>query len=131
MREATIFVMLIAIALNSFYQQTTTISPLTKSDYLTKSKHQKTAAWIMLGAGAAMFAIAAPGDVSFDAAGVLVIGGAALVLGSIPLFIATSRNKKKALYATAFFKMEKTPPLAVQRGFAETLFPAVSLHLTL
>jgi hypothetical protein len=130
MKQAIVLMLLIFVAANSFAHQTPTSGPLTKADYLQKSKHQKTAAWIMLGAGAAMFAIAAPGDVSFDAAGVLVIGGAALVLGSIPLFIAASNNKKKALHAAAFFKMKKTPPIAVQRGFAENLFPAVSLHLT-
>jgi hypothetical protein len=54
MRQATIFMMLIAIASNSFCQQTSTISPLTKTDYLAKSKRQKTAAWVLLGGGTAM-----------------------------------------------------------------------------
>ena len=80
-----------------------------KEDYLKKSKHQKTAAIVMVSVGAAMFitgaAIAASemeimgsssgsGDA---AAGVIAATGVAAMLGSIPLFISAKKNRKRAL----------------------------------
>jgi len=130
MKQAFIFILLIIVAANSFSQDSTANVPATKTDYLKKSKGQKTAAWIMLGAGVAMFAIAAPGDVSFDAAGVLVVAGSALVLGSIPLFIAASKNKKKAKAASAFFKME-TSPVIHHSSIANKTYPVVSIRISL
>ena len=56
---------------------------MTRKDYLEKSRHQKTAAWVLLGSGAVLFA--APGKVSFDILGPMVVVGAAAILGSIPL----------------------------------------------
>ena len=51
-------------------------------------------------------------------------------LGSIPLFIASGRNKRKANAATTFFKMEKTPVIQ-QTGFAYQSYPAVSVKIRL
>ncbi|HXS58758.1 MAG TPA: hypothetical protein VN726_21690 [Hanamia sp.] len=80
---------------------------------LKKSKNQKTAAWILLGAGAGA-AIAGtiigtnavgnydPND-PFNifprgtlAGGAFILGGAAAMVASVPFFIASGRNKKKA-----------------------------------
>ena len=44
-----------------------------------------------------MFAIDAPGNVFFDAFGTLVVVGAAATLGSIPLFIASGKDKRRAM----------------------------------
>ena len=88
-------------------------SAQTKDDYLTKSKHQKTAAWIMLGGG---FGLGIAGGIiglngtvdllsgQFDkagnnigAGGILIIASGAAMLGSIPLFIAAGKNKRKGM----------------------------------
>ncbi|MEO6894716.1 MAG: hypothetical protein ABI136_06730 [Ginsengibacter sp.] len=80
---------------------------------IKKSKRQKTAAWILMGAGAGV-AIAGgiigtnaiknsnPDD-PFDifprgslAGGAMVLVGVAAIITSVPFFIASGRNKKKA-----------------------------------
>ena len=69
-----------------------------------KAKKQKTAAWILLGTGAGLatagFAIGSSSD-SFEdnkltSGALLVIAGGAAAVGSIPLFIASGSNKRKA-----------------------------------
>ncbi len=88
------------------------LSAQTKENYLLKSKHQKTAALIMIIGGtvtatagiisAAASSVGAafrvPGaDRVNTAASVLAITGAAAIIGSIPMFIAANKNKKKAV----------------------------------
>ena len=74
---------------------------------LQKSKKQKTTAWILLGGGACIFATTviitlSDGFLSlFDLKkdnnrGVLLAAGGAVMLGSIPFFIASGNNKRKA-----------------------------------
>lgn len=78
-------------------------------DYLTKSRQQQTAAWILLGAGATMIAVAARGNISFDVLPVLVVGGVGGIGGSIPLFIASGRNKRKARQVGAHLHLQQYP----------------------
>ena len=89
------------------------LSAQTKNDYLTKSKHQKTAAWIMLGGGwgigiaGVVVGLNGTADLlsgQFDkagnnigAGGILIIASGAAMLGSIPLFIAAGKNKRKGM----------------------------------
>jgi hypothetical protein len=106
MKKNFLFTMLLIVSIASFCQQTNP-SSLTKTDYLQKSKHQKTAAWIMLGGdvaiGVAGIAVSASNWESSGGDVLLVIGGAAMV-SSAPLFIAAARNKRKAMAASAFFE---------------------------
>jgi hypothetical protein len=130
MKKIVAFTMLIAMSINSFSQQTDTLNSLTKADYLKKSKGQKTAAWVLVGAGVTCFAIAAPGDVSFETAGTLVVVGGLAIVGSIPLFIASAKNKKKARSISTGFKMENAP--SIQRAsLVNRSYPAVSIKLSL
>ncbi|MEO7265914.1 MAG: hypothetical protein ABIW38_13435, partial [Ferruginibacter sp.] len=46
-----------------------------------------------------------------DIKAALILSGALAMGGSIPLFIASGRNKRKALSASAFFDVEKVPLL--------------------
>ena len=91
------------LALTSFGQHS---GEMTKTDYLAKSKKQKTAAWIFLGAGTASgiaglasfnFAGSDNGSVNNTGATVLFVTGVTAVIASIPLFKASARNKKKAM----------------------------------
>ena len=107
-------------------QQSTPTNERTKADYLKISKTQKTAGFVLLGIGAVCFAIAAPGNVSFDVLPALVIGGGAAALGSIPLFIASGRNKRKA--ASIALKNQFIPRMN-NPGLMNRAIPSVSLKI--
>ena len=129
MKKLIICTMLLVMSAMSFSQQTDPSQPLTREDYLKKSKGQKTAAFILLGTGVAMFAIAAPGNVSFDALGALVGIGAVATLSSIPLFIASGRNKRKAMSAIASFKIETGPDIQ-NTSIMSRSYPTLSLKIS-
>ena len=74
-----------------------------KDYYLEKSKRQETAGWVLLGAGTAMgiggIIIMDQGDIfsaDFEAGAILVLAGAASGLASIPFFISSGSNSRKA-----------------------------------
>lgn len=112
MKKIIIFTMLLILSAASFSQQTNSPQSLTGTDHLTKSKKQKTAALVMLIGGTVAttvgVAVAVGGGVdcaygnptcgkNHTLATVLAISGSAAILGSIPLFIASGKNKKKAM----------------------------------
>ena len=137
MRKILIWVILLATATTSYCQQTKSGEPLTRQEYLTKSKNQRTAARILLIGGGALLAttiiIAAPGNISFDNLGTVVtigaIGGVA-ALGSIPLFIASGRNKRKAVNASAYINLEKGSFIQ-QQNIKFSTYPAISIKINL
>src|SRR4030095_9061607 len=51
MRKIIVFSLFVVSFLSCFSQQTNPSNALTKEEYLQKSKHQKTAAWVLLGGG--------------------------------------------------------------------------------
>ena len=137
--------------MNCFCQQTQNLQPIQKTDYLDKSKNQKTAAWILLGGGVAM---TITGTVIYhnayskaaeeDPFGTLVTlgtnvnpGGAVLAtvgllstIGSIPFFIASGKNKRRASFVSTSFKMENAA--IVQRAsLVKRPYPALSLKIGL
>ena len=144
MKKIIICLLLITWSVASFSQQTTTSKPpLTKADYLKKSKSQKTGAWLLVGGGAAMMAIALTIPIKesndpftyinngYTGGGVILsLIGTLSALGSIPLFIASARNKRKAMNATSFFKME-TAPVVGQTGFVSLSYPALAIKINL
>ncbi|MBL7848975.1 MAG: hypothetical protein JNL40_16020 [Cyclobacteriaceae bacterium] len=79
--------------------------PLTKTDYLAKSKSQERTATTLLACGTAMMIV---GYIGFnntydsntngdtDVFGFLVLGGFAMDVASVPFFIGSSRNARKA-----------------------------------
>ena len=128
--------MLVLTTTSSFCQQTNPNHTLTQQDYLQKSKKQKTTAWLLLGGGAAVAVGAALLDVSSDWNKsetpyliALSAGGAAMI-GSIPLFIAAARNKRKAMNASAHFEIRQNPAPA-NTGLTFNSTPTLSLKLTL
>lgn len=128
MKKMISLAMLLAVVVTSFSQQTESSPVLTKQDYLQKSKSQRTSAFILLGTGAALLAVAAPGNVSFDILPILVIGGGAAIVGSIPLFIAAGKNKRRAMSLS--FKNE-TVPLPQPGGFANQSALSVTINIGL
>ena len=136
MKKNIIYLLLLALPATSFCQKTNDTVPVVKTDYLIKSKNQKTAAWVLLGGGTALigvgFLIGDSKNATFDDAGTgVVLGGIGFLsaVGSIPLFIASGKNKKKAMKATTFIKMETAPSFQKQ-FFKQNSYPAFSMCLT-
>ena len=136
MKKSIIYFMLFALPVISFCQRTSDTVPSIKTDYLVKSKNQKTAAWVLLGGGTALigigFLIGDSKNSTFDdAATGAVLGGIGFLstIGSIPLFIASGKNKRKAMKANTSIKMETAPSFQKQ-FFKQNSYPAFSLNLT-
>ncbi|MFI5131177.1 MAG: hypothetical protein ACHQFX_14340, partial [Chitinophagales bacterium] len=70
MKKTTVFALLLILSATSFSQQTDPSTPMTRADYLQKSKNKKTAAWVLLGGGTVLigagFLIGARAESSFD-----------------------------------------------------------------
>jgi hypothetical protein len=132
MKKTICVISLMTIAIYVFGQ----VSPV-NTDYLQKSKRQKSAAFTLLGGGSALIItgllIGNNKNSSFgDAAAGGILGGLGVVsvIGSIPLFNASGRNKRKANTATTFFKIETmhtVPPHSLIR----IPFPAISVKFSL
>lgn len=138
--------MLLIVSISSFSQQTDPPQTLTKQDYLQKSKNKKKIAWIFLGGGAVLIATGAiipAGDLTDqfniytgakdihenDAIkGALIVGGGLSMLASIPFFIASGKNKRKAMSVS--FKNE-TAPQFLSKGLVTTNIPCLSLKIGL
>lgn len=134
MKKIIVFALLLMVSVVSFSQPTTE-TPMVKTDYLQKSKNQKTTAWVLLGGGAGFILVGVlignGKEASFDDVGTgVVLGGigALSMLGSIPLFIASGKNKRKAMSMS--FKNEMIPQL--QNGsFVNRSIPSLSLKISL
>lgn len=148
MKKIVLSTMLLAVAIASFGQQDTASKPvLPQTDYLAKSKRQKTAAWVFLGTGVAIFTgglIAHynhannPDDFedaiesAFGYDDEMAVAGLGLLIagGSIPFFIVSSKNKKKANAAVVFIEMEKAQVLQGM-VFNNQSYPAIGVKIHL
>ena len=130
MKKILLCVMILVISTSSFGQQIDTSKFNTRKYYLKKSRSQLVGGLILLGIGGTTLALVSNGKTSFNILPVLVIGGGLFVLGSIPLFIASGRNKRKAMNATTLFKMETIPTLH-QTGINFHSYPAISVRFDL
>jgi hypothetical protein len=147
MKRIIIFFLLIVFSATSFGQQTNQSIAMGQTDWLTKSKRQKKTALILLGTGGALIlagAIIPAGELTdqFDPytlskdihkndgiKAALMLGGGLSMLGSIPLFIISNHNKRKASVSTSF-KMEKQQMLQ-HAGFVYKSYPAITLKINL
>ncbi|HMK26943.1 MAG TPA: hypothetical protein VK483_13010 [Chitinophagaceae bacterium] len=151
MNKIILFILLLTMSATLFSQQTNTLPALTKQDYLRKSKNQKTAAWILVAGGAAMIVtggvvwsneinkkaetdpFGAWADMYTTTSGDwIAVAGVVAAAGSIPLFIAASKNKRKAMSLS--FKKETVPSrlLSGQKGsFVNQSIPSLSLKINL
>ena len=107
--------------------------------FLQKSKNQKIAAWVLLGAGVAFDIVAAAvypkhysgwgssaEKASINPTIILFAAGTALMLGSIPFFASAKANKKRAMRFS--FQNELIPRL---QNSSVLYKPLPSLHLTI
>ena len=137
MKKSILYFMLFALPMISFCQKTSDTVPSIKTDYLVKSKNQKTAAWVLLGGGTALigigFLIGDSKNSTFDdAATGAVLGGIGFLstIGSIPLFIASGKNKRRAMKASTFIKMENVRMIPNQ-SLVQTSYPSIALRIKL
>jgi hypothetical protein len=137
MKKILLFITVLALSVRSFAQQTDPPQLSVKETYLKKSKNQKTAAWVLLGGGVALigagFLIGDGKESSFDdaATGVIMGGiGTLSMIGSIPLFLASSKNKRRAMKATTSIKMERAF-YAQGHTFMTTNYPALQIKISL
>ena len=139
MKKIIVFVIALAVVSNLFGQQTQpdTVQHGSKEYYLQKSKRQKSGALVLLIGGTALMGvgllIADNKNADFDQAGtgaLIIALGFLADVGSIPLFIASSKNKKRAMKASVSLKIQDA--LVVQKqNTLNTRFPAISFHIRL
>jgi hypothetical protein len=130
MKKAAICTLLLILSFTSFCQDTQPSTPLTREDYLKKSKTQKVLGFVFLGAGAITLISVSGGNTDLGTAGVLIVAGGLATLTSIPLFIASGKNKRKAKDASLSFKFEKIQTIQ-PAGISFHSSPAISLKLNL
>lgn len=147
MKKLIIWTLLLVFVIASFGQQRSSPkSMLTHADYLRKSRGQKKTAWILLAGGATFLAagIVIPnGDVTgysvyparttYKNDGIKAafgLTGAACMLGSIPFFLASGKNKRKALTASVFMDSEQRQVLQFAK-ISYIAYPAVKMKIIL
>jgi len=137
MRSTILIPVLFTLFVAASGQQTTVPSPaLTKTDYLKKSKKQKTIAWTMLAGGMTIGFIGltqinlagSDGDINNTPGTIMFFTGVASSLASIPFFIASSKNKKKAMSVS--LKNELISRIHEKRSFDYSI-PSISISMTL
>ncbi len=105
---------------------------LTKEDFMKRSKHQKTAAFLLLPVGVLSTAVGMirfkndDGSYGNSRNTVFLVTGLAAIGGSITLFIASSRNKKRGMSLS--FKNETAPRLE-KSSFITRSIPSLSLRI--
>jgi hypothetical protein len=135
MKKIITCIALLILANSIYSQQSKPTATMTKNDYLQKSKHQKTAAWLFMGGGLGL-TIGGLCDNSSDNFNkgdntgkmVAIIAGVAAISVGTTFFITSANNKKKA--ESLSFRMERAP-LMQQGNFVYRSYPALSFRLNL
>ncbi|KIA87638.1 hypothetical protein [Flavobacterium sp. AED] len=104
MKKTITVLMLLLFTVNAF-SQTIPNNEFSKKYYLKKSKNQKTTGWILLSGGTLMTVVGVIGfsdswysssNSTTDTYGFIMLGGVVSGLGSIPFFIMSGNNARKA-----------------------------------
>jgi len=137
MKKIIVMTMLLIVSATSFSQPVTNPVQTTKTDYHQKGKNQKDIAWVLVGGGAVVLSITALANSGIDFTGpkkksptVLIGIGAVCMAGSIPLFIASAKNKRKAKAMSASIRMENADVIHGYR-MAHTSYPAFTIKISL
>ncbi len=118
MKKLLTLLLLIAITLCGTSQSINNSGGQDETDYLKKSRHQKTAAWLLLGGGLLSASVGSV-ETNPDYGGtdnsnrtVFLVAGLAAIGVSIPLFIASAHNKHKA----ASLSLKTQPAPLIHKG---------------
>ena len=136
MKKIIFFSVFLILSFQSFSQQTNTKKALTKDHYILKSKHQKTAATIVLLSGPVLIGgtllisskIKNGGNASMGIVYGTIMAGFLCLPVSLGLYIASSSNHKKAMRLS--FKNESIPQISKQ-NFVYKAVPSLSLKISL
>lgn len=152
MKKQYILILALSLTTNVFSQLTTTQPADLKSSYLQNSKNQKAAGWWLFGGGFALTttglfigAHKATEDVvnvftgiitlnltepqnNYTGATILLVVGAAAMLSSLPLFIASGKNRRKAMALS--FKNETAPQIQ-KSSLGYRAVPSLALKINL
>lgn len=121
---------MLAFSVTSFCQKTEPEAPMTRGDYLKKSKTQKTIGFVLIGVGAVSLIAISGGNTDLGTVGPVAVIGIVTILTSIPVFIGSARNKRRAANASVSFNFEKILSIhPTQIRYAA--IPAISLKLNL
>jgi uncharacterized membrane protein YidH (DUF202 family) len=147
MKKIIVFTMLLTVSAASFSQQINPSPAFTKQDYLKKSKNQKTAAWILLAGGMGMiitgtviwsnevnhkiendpFGIFYAPYTTTSGSGITA-AGLIVTAASIPLFIVSAKNKRKAMSVSL---RNETMPQLKNESFVNQPLPSLTLKISL
>lgn len=136
MKKILISMIMLFILQQTFSQYKDTVRlPLTP-DFDLKSKNQKNAGWVLLGTGTALVTagllIGNRNASTFDDAAIgVVLGGLGVIsaLGSIPLFLASGRNHRRAI-GSVQLRLQACP--SVGRSQTQSnLYPAAYFRIGL
>lgn len=122
--------MMLIFSTTSFCQETEPQAPMTRADYLKKSKTQKTIGFVLIGVGAVTLIAISGGNTDLGTVGPLAVIGIVSILSSIPVFIGSARNKRRAANASVSFNFEKIRSIQ-QTQIRYAAIPAISLKLNL
>jgi hypothetical protein len=139
MKYICLLLMLSASYSNLIAQETT---PVVNTDYLKKSKAQRTTGIVLLVTGAVSSTIGLAITLSSlgnfldpdqnsnsgSSGDVLGYGGLVIMATSIPFLVASSKNRKRA--ASIGFKLERSP-LLLQQSVRYQSYPAASIKISL
>lgn len=136
MKKIILSTMLLGLSITSFCQQTHPSTSLTQEEYLNKSKKQKKVASVLLIGGTALIGSAlliaaiTNKESDFYIVGMFFGIGAVSTIVSIPFYIASGSNKRKAKNASVSFNLEKIQSIQHPHlGFQSV--PAISIKLNL
>ena len=127
--------MLFLFSVNAF-NQTIPNNEFSKEYYLKKSKNQKTTGWILLSGGTLMTVVGVIGfsdswysssNSTTDAYGIIMLGGVVSGLGSIPFFIMSGNNARKAATISLINQPVFSP---MQGSLVLNSQPALSVKIT-
>jgi uncharacterized membrane protein YfcA len=116
-------------------QQNPATAAAVKTEYFSKSHTQKTLAWVLMGTGITTVVVGTVVTAAYLPVDILVgqspsifpiVAGLGLMAGSVPLFMASARNKRKGV--TVSFKHEFVPQLQ-SRDIVKIPVPELSLAL--
>ena len=132
-----IFSLMLVFIFAEIFGQTEAGKTFSKDYYLKKSKTQKKVAWILLTGGTIM---AVAGAISFseswdsdsytttDISGFIMLAGIVSDIVSIPFFISSAKNKRRALSVAISNQKIFVPQ---QKGYALNKQPALTLKFGL
>ena len=135
MKKITVFILLLSLSVASFSQVTTHTDPELKASLLKKSKRQGTAATITLLGGITCvvvvplaWGLTTKNGGGLEAVAWLWAAGLVAIPASIPLYIASGRNKKKAMRLSL---NNETVPQPQNNGFVTRAVPSLTLKISL